>query len=123
MEPHIEQHGGFVDKYIGDAIMALFRDREKEKENSADAALLTALALRLELKQFNEYRATRNFDPIDFGIGINTGPLMLGTVGSENRLDTTVIGDTVNLAFPFGSPEQILRNLYSFKRIYLPKTS
>lgn len=98
MEPHIEKHGGFVDKYIGDAIMALFRDREKTQEGSADAALQTALALRLELKEFNAYRATRNYTSIDFGIGINTGELMLGTVGSENRLDTTVIGDTVNLA-------------------------
>lgn len=111
MEPHIEKHGGFVDKYIGDAIMALFRDREPEREGSADAALRTALALRLELKQFNEHRANSNYAAIDFGIGINTGELMLGTLGSENRLDTTVIGDTVNLASRlealtkyFGSP-------------------
>ncbi len=96
MEPYIEQHGGFIDKYIGDAIMALFRDHTEDR--SADAALKTALALREALKDFNEHRTTLGLNTIDFGIGINTGELMLGTVGSENRLDTTVIGDTVNLA-------------------------
>ncbi|MBX2875849.1 MAG: adenylate/guanylate cyclase domain-containing protein [Saprospiraceae bacterium] len=96
MEPPIQSHGGFVDKYIGDAIMALFRDRENER--SADAAVQTALALRQELLLFNEERSEQGRPAIDFGIGINTGELMLGTVGSENRLDTTVIGDTVNLS-------------------------
>ncbi len=96
MEPYIEQHGGFIDKYIGDAIMALFRDRPEDR--SADAAVKTALALREALKDFNDHRQTMGLSAIDFGIGINTGELMLGTVGSENRLDTTVIGDTVNLA-------------------------
>lgn len=96
MEPPIQDHGGFVDKYIGDAIMALFRDRETER--SADAAVQTAIALRKELEKFNAERVAEGQVRIDFGIGINTGELMLGTVGSENRLDTTVIGDTVNLA-------------------------
>lgn len=96
MEPSIQSHGGFVDKYIGDAIMALFRDRADER--SADAAVQTALALRRELVKFNQYRQQKGHASIDSGIGINTGELMLGTVGSENRLDTTVIGDTVNLA-------------------------
>ncbi|GJM33051.1 MAG: hypothetical protein DHS20C18_20520 [Saprospiraceae bacterium] len=96
MEPYIEQHGGFIDKYIGDAIMALFRDRPEDR--SADAAVKTALALRVALKDFNQQRTKQKLETIEFGIGINTGELMLGTVGSENRLDTTVIGDTVNLA-------------------------
>ena len=76
--------------------MALFRDRETER--SADSAVQTALALRKELEKFNAERVAEGQVKIDFGIGINTGELMLGTVGSENRLDTTVIGDTVNLA-------------------------
>ena len=96
MEPYIQEHNGFVDKYIGDAIMALFRDGEEEK--SAEAALRTALALRIARKEFNIHRSKSNYQSIDFGVGINTGALMLGTVGSENRIDTTVIGDTVNLA-------------------------
>jgi len=123
MEPPIQNHGGFVDKYIGDAIMALFRDRENVR--SADAAVQTALALRQELQQFNQERTSRQQPAIDFGIGINTGELMLGTVGSENRLDTTVIGDTVNLSSRlealtkyFGTP--ILLSEYTYHALSDP---
>lgn len=123
MEPSIQNHGGFVDKYIGDAIMALFRDRENER--SADAAVQTALALRRELVKFNQKRVEQGQAAIDSGIGINTGELMLGTVGSENRLDTTVIGDTVNLASRlealtkyFGTP--ILLSDYTYHALSKP---
>lgn len=123
MEPPIQSHGGFVDKYIGDAIMALFRDRENER--SADAAVQTALALRQELQVFNKERINLGQPAIDFGIGINTGELMLGTVGSENRLDTTVIGDTVNLSSRlealtkyFGTP--ILLSEYTYHALSDP---
>ncbi len=123
MEPPIQNHGGFVDKYIGDAIMALFRDRENER--SADAAVQTALALRQELQIFNRERTEQGQSAIDFGIGINTGELMLGTVGSENRLDTTVIGDTVNLSSRlealtkyFGTP--ILLSEYTYHALSDP---
>lgn len=123
MEPSIQSHGGFVDKYIGDAIMALFRDREDER--SADAAVQTALSLRQELMAFNRERLSSGQSAIDFGIGINTGELMLGTVGSENRLDTTVIGDTVNLASRlealtkyFGTP--ILLSEYTYHALSNP---
>lgn len=125
MEPPIQHHGGFVDKYIGDAIMALFRDRETEK--SADAAVQTAIALRKELEKFNQERLAQGQVRIDFGIGINTGELMLGTVGSENRLDTTVIGDTVNLASRlealtkyFRTP--ILISDYTYRALSAPET-
>lgn len=125
MEPPIQDHGGFVDKYIGDAIMALFRDRETER--SADAALQTAIALRKELEKFNAERVVQGQVRIDFGIGINTGELMLGTVGSENRLDTTVIGDTVNLASRlealtkyFRTP--ILISDYTYRALSAPET-
>lgn len=123
MEPSIQSHGGFVDKYIGDAIMALFRDRADER--SADAAVQTALSLRQELVLFNQERITAGKPAIDFGIGINTGELMLGTVGSENRLDTTVIGDTVNLSSRlealtkyFGTP--ILLSEYTYHALSNP---
>ncbi|MBE7437831.1 MAG: MASE1 domain-containing protein [Spirochaetales bacterium] len=100
MEPAINRQHGFVDKFIGDAIMALFDDAAHKEggKGSADLSVAAALEMRQELAIFNEVRRRKNFLPIDVGIGISTGPLVLGTVGSTNRLDTTVIGDTVNLA-------------------------
>jgi len=97
MEAVIQRHGGFVDKFIGDAIMALF-DEGRGNETSADRAVACAVAMRRALRVFNEERAARGEAPLDCGIGISTGLVVLGTVGSVERLDTTAIGDTVNLA-------------------------
>ncbi|UOG29475.1 adenylate/guanylate cyclase domain-containing protein [Leptospira noguchii] len=89
--PVIKEHNGFIDKFIGDAIMAIFPARA---ENAVEASL----AMMKALKQFNELRQKENKDPIDIGIGIHTGHLMLGIIGHENRMEGTVIGDSVNLA-------------------------
>lgn len=97
MEPAIHRQGGFVDKFIGDAIMSLFREDNGEF-SSADRAVASALDMRAEMKLYNVHRIESGYSPIETGIGINTGPMILGTVGSPNRLDTTVIGNTVNLA-------------------------
>jgi predicted ATPase/class 3 adenylate cyclase/tRNA A-37 threonylcarbamoyl transferase component Bud32 len=91
MEPLIEQHGGFIDKYIGDAIMALF-------PTSADDAVSASLAMLEELKLYNQYRQAMNVPPIKIGIGLHTGKLMLGMVGGTGRMDGTAIGDAVNLS-------------------------
>ena len=91
MEPQIQKYGGFVDKYIGDAIMALF-------PNSADDAVKGAIAMLEELKIYNLYRQEDNLLPLRIGIGLHTGRLMLGTVGGFGRMDGTVIGDAVNLS-------------------------
>lgn len=91
MEPSIERNHGFVDKFVGDAIMALF-------SGTPDAALHAAVEMIRELKNYNALRTTQGFRHIAIGIGINYGEMMLGTVGSANRLDTTVIGNSVNLA-------------------------
>lgn len=91
MEPAITENFGFIDKYIGDAIMALFN-------GSADDAVKAGIAM---LEQLNEYNTSRNRPdrpPLQIGIGINTGSLMLGTVGGQSRMDSTVISDAVNLA-------------------------
>jgi predicted ATPase/class 3 adenylate cyclase len=90
MEPALHRHGGFIDKYIGDAIMALF------PVSSADA-VRAALAMLRELDHFNERHCAAGYSPLQISIGLNTGPVMLGVVGGA-RLDTTVISDTVNLA-------------------------
>lgn len=96
MEPAINSNHGFVDKFIGDAIMALFES--DENQSSADRALAAAIGMRRALDAFNHHRVENGFKKIDTGIGINCGSLVLGTVGSSNRMSTTVIGNTVNLA-------------------------
>ncbi len=91
MEPVIVEHDGFIDKYIGDGIMALF-------PTTADNALGGAIAMMKQLAAYNVKRQKSNYEPIRIGIGVNTGTLMLGTIGGQNRMDSTVIADTVNLA-------------------------
>ena len=91
MEPAIAEHHGFIDKYIGDAIMALF-------SRGADDALHASIAMLERLRRYNRKRIEYGKSIIEIGIGINTGSLMLGTVGGRNRMDSTVISDTVNVA-------------------------
>jgi len=91
MEPVINENKGFIDKYIGDAIMALF-------SGEADNAVKAGIAMLQGLVEYNQHRAISGYAPIQIGIGINTGYLMLGTVGGQNRMDGTVISDAVNLA-------------------------
>lgn len=91
MGPIIRDHHGFVDKYMGDGIMALFPDR-------AEDAVEAAIHLREELVRYNHDRGKMDYQPINFGVGLHTGDLMLGTVGENRRMDGTVISDAVNLA-------------------------
>ncbi|XZO01893.1 MAG: adenylate/guanylate cyclase domain-containing protein [Microcoleus sp.] len=91
MEPLIVENGGFIDKYIGDAIMALFSE-------GADDAVRAGIAMLHALVEYNQYRASVGYLPIKIGVGINTGSLMLGIVGGPSRMDGTVISDAVNLA-------------------------
>lgn len=90
MGPVIAQHGGFIDKYIGDAIMALFE--------KADDGVRAGLAMLAILERFNATRLAAGAEPIVIGIGLNTGSLMMGTIGEQHRMDGTVISDAVNLA-------------------------
>lgn len=91
MEPVIRENNGFIDKFIGDSIMALFHVK-------VDDAIDAAIQMRKTLNRFNEDRTDQGKPPIDAGIGIHTGNLMLGVVGGEGRMDGTVISDAVNLA-------------------------
>ncbi|MBF0352141.1 MAG: response regulator [SAR324 cluster bacterium] len=93
VEPSISRHGGFVDKYIGDAIMALF-----DQETSATDAVMAAIEMQKSILSLNQHRKQQNLPEINFGIGINTGRVMLGALGSASRLNSTAIGDHVNLA-------------------------
>jgi len=96
----VERYGGTVDKYIGDALMVLF-GAPLAKEDDPDRAVQAAFAMRAELARLNEEmkRASpKKFSPIHIGIGIHTGEVVAGSIGSANRLEYTVIGDAVNLA-------------------------
>ncbi len=93
MVPVIKERGGFVDKYVGDAIMALFPDA-----GGADQALRAALEMQSRVVEYNRHRASVGYRAIEMGIGIHTGTLMLGVVGVQDRMENTVISDAVNLS-------------------------
>lgn len=93
MVPVIERAGGVVDKYMGDAVMALFPE-----PGSADTALQAALGMLGQLAELNRELQGRSEQPLAMGIGLHTGRVILGTIGAEGRMDGTAIGDTVNLA-------------------------
>ncbi len=90
MGPIIQERQGFIDKFIGDAVMALF--------TSADQALAAGIEMLRALREYNTHRAGQGYPPIRLGVGLHTGTVMLGTIGSFSRMDSTVIGDAVNLA-------------------------
>jgi adenylate cyclase len=90
------KHDGLLDKYIGDAIMAVY-GAPIHRPDHARLACATALDMMRELRALQaRWRAERR-PSMEIGIGINTGPMIVGNMGSENRFDYTVIGDAVNL--------------------------
>ncbi|MCB9727882.1 MAG: response regulator [Deltaproteobacteria bacterium] len=91
MEPPIREERGFIDSFAGDGIMALF-------EGDPDSAVRAGIESLRALDRFNAALAARGEQPIRIGVGINTGPLMLGIIGGRDRLDAGVIGDPVNVA-------------------------
>lgn len=86
--PHIRSNYGFVDKYIGDAIMALF-------PRTPSDAVHAAIAMQREVRLYNNKNHVKV--PLAIGIGIHVGPVMMGTIGEELRFEATVISDAVNL--------------------------
>ncbi len=91
MGPAIRKYKGFINQYLGDAIMAIF------PRNAADA-LSAAIEMQQEVQELNKIRIMHNQMPIQIGVGMHTGPLIMGITGDENRLDATTISDTVNIA-------------------------
>ena len=90
------KHGGTVDKYIGDAIMALY-NVPFEVPDHADRAVRTALEFQERLRPLAERFSARYGGKLQCGVGIHTGDAVVGTIGSEQRLEYTAIGDTINL--------------------------
>ncbi len=93
----IFKYKGILDKYIGDAVMAVY-GAPFPGDQDPDAAVKTAIDTMIALRRFNRHRKASIKDPINIGVGINTDSILSGNIGSEKRMDYTVIGDGVNLA-------------------------
>ena len=118
----VNKTGGVVDKYIGDAVMAVWGAPESSGTPSEDAlnAVTSALMMRVALYKYNLERKAKGLAPVRIGCGINTGTVVAGQIGSEERMEYTVIGDAVNLASrtealnkPFATDILITENTYN----------
>lgn len=94
----IEANGGVVDKYVGDAIMAIWGMPQPDEAADAERAVRACLAMRESLVALNRKRRERGQAPIEIGMGLNSGEVIAGNIGSQSRMEYTVIGDTVNTA-------------------------
>jgi adenylate cyclase len=92
----IFRYNGTLDKIVGDELMVVY-GAPLEKTDDSDRAILTAIDMMKKLKALNEERKKNNLKQIDIGIGLNSGEVVSGNIGSETQMDYTVIGDTVNL--------------------------
>jgi adenylate cyclase len=99
MVPMVFDNGGTLDKFIGDAIMAVWGNVSSHgAAEDAKAAVRAALGMRREMPKLNAAWRAEGMQPLAFGIGINHGEAIVGNIGSHERLDPTVIGDAVNIA-------------------------
>ncbi len=117
----VNKTNGIVDKFIGDAVMAVWgaATTNGSQEEDAWAAVKAALMMRIALYHFNENQIAHGRNPIKIGCGINSGPIVAGQIGSEDHMNYTVIGDTVNLASrtealnkPFATDILVTENTY-----------
>jgi adenylate cyclase len=99
MNDAIHQNNGFIDKFIGDAIMALFDHPGGNNSNKAYDSIRAAIDLHGALAIYNQQRESVDYPPIEIGVGVHFGPVIIGTVGCDDRMDTTVIGDSVNISY------------------------
>ncbi len=110
--PIIQAHGGVVNKFDGDAMLAFFGilPRRQSPKNGARAACLAAMEMLEVINQLNQERIERGDPPFVTGIGINTGVVIAGGLGTSDRLHYTIIGDTVNTTQRL---ESLTRQLFS----------
>jgi len=91
VSPVIKEHNGFIDQYYGDGVMALF-------PGTPDDAVTAAIAMHTAVSEYNKEREKEGFPPISIGVGLHIGDLMLGIIGSVDRMQGAVVADAVNLA-------------------------
>jgi class 3 adenylate cyclase len=89
----VSRQGGVIDKFIGDAVLCIF-----EGNDSAQRAVACGIEMLGEVKTFNAEEGRLKDQTLRIGVGLHTGPVILGTIGSSERMDSTVLGLTVNLA-------------------------
>jgi adenylate cyclase len=99
MTAAVFENNGTLDKFIGDAVMAVWGNvRSQGIAEDARSCARAAVTMRHELQQLNQQWKARGMPPFQFGIGINHGEVLVGNIGSQEKADPTVIGDAVNLA-------------------------
>ena len=110
MEPIITKYNGVINKFIGDAVMAIFGEPIQDK-NHAENAVRCAHAMLEKVKELQRKWISEGKPKLEIGVGVNTGEVFVGNIGSINRMEYTVIGDTVNLA----------SRLESYNKVYKTK--
>jgi adenylate cyclase len=113
------KHDGTLDKFMGDAVMAIF-GAPIAHANHSERAVRTALAMREGIVGLNQKRAQQGKEVVAVGIGVSAGEAVAGTVGTENRMEYTVVGDSVNLAARLESnakPGQILISHRTWEKV------
>ncbi|MGH9861859.1 MAG: CHASE2 domain-containing protein [Candidatus Acidiferrales bacterium] len=99
MVPEIQRHNGFLNKFMGDGLMAVFGvPLSRGQEQDARDAVAAALAMLEALAELNRQRHTKGMPPLGIGIGLHSGPLTAGTIGAAERSEYSVVGETVNMA-------------------------
>ncbi len=97
----VAEHGGTVDKFMGDSVMALF-GAPTSQGNDAECAVICAVDMQIAMVELNEHHLRLGLPDLFMGIGVNTGLVMAGRLGSEIHSEYTVIGDDVNTASRIG---------------------
>ena len=111
VEPIIAKYNGIINKYMADGVLAIFGEPIKD-ENHALNAIKCGIEIQNKVKIFKEQLLREGKPKIDIGIGINSGEVFAGNIGTEERLEYTVIGDNVNLAYRIESYNQLLKTQF-----------
>jgi len=111
IEPIISKYNGVINKFIGDAVMAIFGEPIQDK-NHALNAVMCANEMLLKVDELQKKWLAQGKPKIEIGVGINTGDAFVGNIGTETRLEYTVIGDMVNLASRIESYNKVYKTRF-----------